>query len=362
MFGHHIYKKSPIWVQEALIRSRALMRNLFREEGNFEKVLREIELTQSLGEEELRQYQLDKIVSLLRHSAANVPYYRDVFKREGFAPADFKDLSDLKNIPFLTKEHVIQSGSRLIASNASWVKIKGSTSGTTGTPLTIVQDRDAIVRENAFIWRQLHWTGFRKGQRRAWIRGEMIVPFEQRRAPFWRRNSIDNMLMMSSYHLSEATVRKYIEALESFDPVLVQAYPSSISYLGHYLDTIGQDYKGPSLRAVVTSSETLTDKQKEVLERRMGCRVFDWYGSFERVASIGTCEQGNYHVNVDYGFVELLPNGNGTAEIVGTGFNNRVMPLLRYRLGDVVVMENSSFRCPRIQLTSATGGLSPKNT
>src|SRR5690606_28221227 len=84
-----------------------------------------------------------------------------------------------------------------------------------------------------------------------------------------------------------------------------------------------------------------------LIEERFGCRVFDWYGQNERVAAIGTCEQGRYHLMSDYSYVELEPTPEGL-EIVGTGFNNLAMPLIRYRTGDFVQLQDvDSCSCGR---------------
>jgi phenylacetate-CoA ligase len=240
----------------------------------------------------------------------------------------------------------MEAGSSILAEGWVGPKFRGATSGTTGLSMIGYRDLNAINRENAFLARQLSWAGYRHGDKRAWIRGDMVTPASQKVPPFWRKNSADNMLMMSSFHLSEQTAQGYITALEAFNPVVIQAYPSSIAFLARFLETIGRRYGGANLRGIVTSSETLQDEQHKVIEKAMGCRVFDWYGSFERVAAIGTCEHGHYHLMSDYSYVELIPHTDGKAEIVGTGFFNGLMPLVRYRIGDVVIPEPSEFRCP----------------
>jgi phenylacetate-CoA ligase len=98
----------------------------------------------------------------------------------------------------------------------------------------------------------------------------------------------------------------------------------------------GVSYGGVSLSGVVTSSETLSEGARRDIERAFGCRVFDWYGQGERVAAIGTCEHGRRHLLTDYSHVDLEPAGDGLVEIVGTGFHNLAMPLIRYRCGDLV--------------------------
>jgi phenylacetate-CoA ligase len=107
----------------------------------------------------------------------------------------------------------------------------------------------------------------------------------------------------------------------------------------------GIHYSGKSLRGIVTSSETLADDRRREIEDAFGCKVFDWYGQFERVAAIGTCEHGRYHLLSDYSYVEMLPAGDGLFELAGTGFNNISMPLIRYRCGDYVVPAPAEERC-----------------
>jgi phenylacetate-CoA ligase len=105
------------------------------------------------------------------------------------------------------------------------------------------------------------------------------------------------------------------------------------------------------LNGIVTSSETLYVHQKSLIEEVFKAHVFDWYGSFERVVFIGTCECGNYHVFPDYGITEFLPLESGDGEtyydLVGTGFINSVMPLIRYKTGDGVMLLKGRCECGR---------------
>jgi phenylacetate-CoA ligase len=222
------------------------------------------------------------------------------------------------------------------------------TSGTSGSPLTLVQNLGAIVREEGFIYRQLRWIGYRHGQRRAWIRGDIVCPEQPADGRYWCRDWVANMLMMSSYHLAPATIGSYIAELERFDPVVIHAYPSSAAALAAGLDAAKRRYRGAALRGIMTSSETLAPAVRRAVERAFGVPVFDWYGLAERVAAIGTCEHGRYHVLTDYGGVELLEGGDGSAELVGTSLNNAAMPLRRYRTGDSVVPDGAPCPCGRV--------------
>lgn len=219
------------------------------------------------------------------------------------------------------------------------------TSGTSGSPLTLMQSLGAAIREEAFVHRQLRWIGWRPGQRRAWIRGDIVCPEHPADGRYWCHDRAGKRLMMSSYHLSATTIGAYIAALEAFDPVVIQAYPSSIAALANWLAAAGRGYAGQALKGVMTSSETLEPAVRESVMRSFGVTVFDWYGQAERVAAIGTCEHGRYHVLTDYAGVELLPGEEGGSELIGTNLNNPAMPLNRYRTGDYVTL-NSQAPCP----------------
>jgi len=223
----------------------------------------------------------------------------------------------------------------------SLIRTTIKTSGTSGTPLAIVQSFGNLVREEAFVYRQLRWIGYRHGQRRAWIRGDLVCSAQPKDGRYWCRDWVGNMLMMSSYHLSAQTIGAYVDALEAFDPVVIHAYPSSIGALAAWLNAGGRRYRGRGLRGVMTSSETLEPALRAAVREAFGVPVFDWYGQSERVAAIGSCEHGSYHVLTDYGAVALLETegsgGSAAWELVGTSLNNLAMPLVRYRTGDTVV-------------------------
>lgn len=257
----------------------------------------------------------------------------------------------------LTKAELRRDLGRFVRPRTPGTLLRSSirTSGTSGSPMTLVQSLGAVIREEAFLQRQLHWAGWRPGQKRAWIRGDIVCAADPPDGRYWCHDWFGRMLMMSSYHLSNASIGAYIGALERHDPVVIHAYPSSIALLAAWLERSGRRYGAPSLRGVLTSSETLVPQVRAAIERSFGVRVFDWYGQAERVAAIGTCERGSYHVLTDYSGVELLEGvaEGGLCELVGTTLNNPAMPLARYRTGDRVLPGSGACACGRVFPTVA---------
>ncbi len=341
-----LYRRASPAVQERMLALSTRLRGLVSDQRALRRITERIEISQWLSRAEWEILQLETMRALALDAGRRVPYYRDMFGRLGIDPQGWQCLDDLAEIPVLTKNDVIAEGDRMVAEGGPWLRFKGSTSGTTGQAMAGWRDRASIAFEQAFIDRQARWAGFRKGERRAWLRGDPVVPPAQSDGPLWRMNRADNTLMLSSYHLTPDNGAGYIEALEKFDPVMIQAYPSSVGYLARWLEEHDRNYRGKSLRGIVTSSETLREEERRIIEKRFGCLVFDWYGAFERVAAIGTCEHGHQHVMEDYGCVEFEANGDGSSNLIATGFGNLLMPFLRYRADDRVVLADPDFACP----------------
>src|SRR5262245_50655450 len=237
-----------------------------REGRTFEAIAAQADVSQWWSERELRDFQSRKLRTVVEAAVRDVPYYRSRYRPFALDFESREFLQSFANLPSLTKVDVRDAGKSLVSEARRGPLFAGSTSGTTGAPLSLHQDLAAINRENAFVWRQLAWAGLRRDERRAWMRGDMIVPATQVEPPYWRVNRAENMLMLSSYHLSEAAAPAYLEALARFDPVVIQAYPSSVGFLATWMLDAGLGYRGTSLRGIVTSSETLSGAQRREIE------------------------------------------------------------------------------------------------
>jgi len=64
--------------------------------------------TQFASSDELREIQFGKMKAVLHHAATWVPYYKEVFRKTGFDPRDFKDMEDLRGLPPLTRQALVE--------------------------------------------------------------------------------------------------------------------------------------------------------------------------------------------------------------------------------------------------------------
>jgi len=319
------------------------VKKLYRQGGRFHKHLDDLELSEHLSPEALQTMQNRRFQHMIRHCVENVPYYRELFQQLKLGVDDVQTPADLVKLPVLDKQTVNQNFDRLIARNRkNWLCQVAKTSGTTGSPAQFIRDFNSINFENAAIWREWRRAGD-YGKRRVSLRGWMVTPVAQTEPPFWRYNPANQEVQMSSFHLSIKNSKAYVDEILKFRPQILYCLPSLGALLGKFFVHHGIDYK---FDAIFTSSESLEPDTREFLEQTFHARVNDWYGQTERVAAIGQCELGSYHIQEDYSIVELLPGcDSGTYELIGTHLHNFVMPLLRYRTNDYVTAGNEPCEC-----------------
>lgn len=226
--------------------------------------------------------------------------------------------------------------------------IVGRTSGTSGTPLRIFRSLESILWENAIVERHFRWSGYRPGMRRAYLRGDLVVPIDRAEPPYWFLNRYNKQLIVSSRHLREECVDDIVSMLEKFSPFMMEAYPSTAYELSLLLEKRNASLRIPYL---YTGSEPLYPHQRELIEARLAVCVMDHYGMAERIAYATECEYGSLHVNTDYSYVEIVDDDgkptDGEGYVVGTTFHNSLMPLVRYRMSDRTRWSKTQCACGR---------------
>ncbi|WP_373531641.1 phenylacetate--CoA ligase family protein [Vampirovibrio sp.] len=299
----------------------------------FDRYSRLLQQTAAFSPQALQAFQNQHLKRMVGAAYRDIPYYRDLFSDLKLKPEAIQTAADLTKLPYLTKELVVANFDKLVSvKKRNFLCKVAKTSGTTGSPAQFIRSFNSINFENAAVWRQWKTGGDQGGKRRITLRGEVVVPMSQSKPPFWRFNPANQELLMCGFHLNENTFEAYLQKIMAFQPQILSSYPSNAYALAKYFRQHKISYR---FDAVFTSSETLSPGVRQFIEETFQTRVYDWYGQAERVAAIGHCPKGTYHIQEDYSLVELSPMGQNF-EIVGTHLFNEVMPLIRYKTGDLV--------------------------
>jgi phenylacetate-CoA ligase len=348
-----IYERTPHWLKElsGLVCSRLPPLLIYGREFIFYKKF--LEKSQWWSKEQLTQYQITSLRRLIDHAYQNVPYYRRILIERNLTPAKFSSLADLRKLPLLTKEIIQEHFEDLIAKNIPRRAMKlVTTGGTSNNQLRFYIEKETSLKEWAFMTTQWERVNFRLDDKRLVLRGRPIDPC--RNDGLWEYDPLTRECRLSVYHLTEENLFKYVEVMKKFSPDFIHGYPSAVAIFAQFI--IENKIKNlPPIKGVLCGSEAILDHQKKLIEKAFKTRLFTWYGQSEKAILAGECETNScYHIFPEYGITELVDeNGNQITEpnqmgeLVGTGFINYAMPLIRYKTGDLASFEQGYCKCGR---------------
>ena len=156
-------------------------------------------------------------------------------------------------------------------------------------------------------------------------------------------------LNADSMKLTRETARVLWVQINRLKPPVFHGQPFPLLMLATFAREAGLAYHCPS--SVITFGESMPPSlRRRLSEAYGGARVFDFYGMTENAALITQCRHGSLHALDDYACHEFVdergePVEEGRGEIVGTGYYNDAMPLIRYRTRDYATLSRERQRC-----------------
>ncbi len=168
-------------------------------------------------------------------------------------------------------------------------------------------------------------------------------------------------------HLSVfAPLADTVARLNEFQPEFITAYASALEELAREQERGRLRLReGGRLKGLTSTSEPLPPASRELVERAFGVRVSDCYMLAECLALTTGCPHfPGAHVNSDLAILEVVdddgrpvPAGEPGAKVLVTNLYNRVQPVIRYEVGDVVTVSPTPCPCGSpFPLVQAVGG------
>lgn len=141
-----------------------------------------------------------------------------------------------------------------------------------------------------------------------------------------------------------------LDQLQRFNPTVLTTYPTAATLLGDAVQA--GELRLPALREIWTGGETLSDGVRARLVRQLSAPVRNSYGASEFLAMGWECGRGSLHLNSDWVLLEPVdergrpvPPGEASASVLLTHLANTVQPLIRYELGDHIVVHARPCAC-----------------
>jgi phenylacetate-CoA ligase len=314
--------------------------------------LEELERNQWLSREENEEIQWRRIEQYLCEITTHVPYYRELFEREGLRVGDIQNQTDFERIPFLTKSDIRAAKDRIVTRDPLRKGIASNTGGSTGEPLYFHTDAAASPLRRANALRGMRWAGIDIGDRQAVIWGfHLDRPFKERFTAAVK-DYFSNIRYFSSFDMSEEAMERYARTMALFKTDLLLGYPSAVSRFAEFCKARRIGNIRP--RTAMSSGERIFPHQAEMIRDVFRCPVFDRYGSNEFANVAQECDRHDgLHIFSDVMLVEVIHESGRPAEsgelgeIVVTDLYNLYMPFLRYRTGDLAVPTLRECPCGR---------------
>ncbi len=232
-----------------------------------------------------------------------------------------------------------------------------TTSGTTGQPAILLQDRQTMALMGALnILRAMP----------AWINGRQlmqIIGAGMKTAAVWAAGGHYLGITMMKRQILEKPARaramkvfsvlsplsEIVSGLNEFQPAMLNGYATAISLLAQEQEA-GRLHIHPVL--VMTSSESLAPEERQRIRQVFGCTIADNYGCSEFVAIAAGCRQGWLHTNADWVILEPVDEqmnpvqpGQVSHSVLLTNLANHVQPIIRYNLGDRILVRPEPCPC-----------------
>ena len=314
-------------------------------------VRRGLEASQWLSPEELARLQLERLNALLADVGEHVPYYRELFAKLGLPATGLQSLDQLQALPFLNKELIRRHTEELKSQTARGLA-RFNTGGSSGEPLIFYIGKHRVSHDVAAKWRATRWWGVDIGDPEMVVWGSPIELGSQDRVR-WIRDQLFRTELLPAFEMSKTKLDGFIESIRRKRPRMLFGYPSALSVIAKHARERGVRMDDLGIKVAFVTSERLYDEQRQVISEVFACPVANGYGGRDAGFIAHECPSGGMHLTAEDVIVELVdaagkpvPAGQ-PGEIVVTHLATGDFPFIRYRTGDVAVMDDRVCACGR---------------
>lgn len=312
---------------------------------------RVLEQSQWWPPERIERHRLERLRQFLVAVASTVPYYTQLFRRCAFDPVNVRSLADLSAIPFLTKT-LIRSNTKALKARGAAGLARFNTGGSSGEPLIFYIGRDRVSHDVAAKWRATRWWDVDIGDPEIVVWGSPI----ELGAQDWMRSLRDRVLrttLLPAFEMSESKLDAFVAEIQARRPAMLFGYPSALAHIARHAQARGRRLDHLGIRVAFVTSERLYPEQRDQIARVFGCRVANGYGGRDAGFIAHECPAGGMHITAEDIIVEIVdaegksqPPGVA-GEIVVTHLATQSFPFIRYRTGDVGVLDERVCACGR---------------
>jgi len=270
-----------------------------------------------------------KVRQLIKHAVNTTQFYK----------AFDKDIA-LSQLPVVNKVIYKQNYDKFLSSQYKNAKSnrKISTSGSTGIPFSMVQNKNKIHHNTGASIFLFTLGNYYIGMKQAYIR---ILVERHKKTRF--RCFMENVSMIDALDLKDPGVEDFLKEIYQKKFKSILSFASSLITINRYINNNPSALKGSSIQSIISQSEALPESVRHELGEKFSCVVKSLYSNNENgIMGIQDKDGPEYYIDTSSYFLEFLrldadtPVREGElGRIVVTDLYNFAFPILRYDTGDL---------------------------
>ena len=310
------------------------------------------EYIECMDREQLTKLQSERLSTMVERLYYNVPFYRKLFQKNGIEPGDIKNVDQLRQLPFTTKQDLRDNYPfGLFAVPVADVVRLHASSGTTGKPTVVGYTRKDLDIWSEVVARTLTSAGAGKTDVLHIAYGYGL--FTGGLGVHYGAEKIGATVIP----MSGGNTQRQLQLMQDFGSTILACTPSYALFLAEAMAEAGMPIESFKLKAGVFGAEPWTEEMRREIESKLKIKAIDIYGLSEVIGPgvASECmDQCGLHVFEDHFIpeiidpktLEVLPYGQ-IGELVFTCVTKEALPLLRYRTRDLSVLNAEKCSCGR---------------
>jgi phenylacetate-CoA ligase len=308
-----------------------------------------LQSSQWKGKEELAEIQSRKLREIVNHAYRKVPLYRKVYDAAGVNPSSVTNTASIRNLTILTKEHIRnttleeRTAPGIDPSSCSHI----TTSGSTGEPITVLEEPRARSHRVALYMRRFWAYGIRPSHKVCNIVAGMNAGGLSSNAA----GLLGNALRRKVLTLPLTTdLPDQVNLICNWKPDVIIGAPSHFRNLIRISEESGRRF---ALKVAMTTGEMLDPPTRKLIGDSLHAEVYDSYGTSEVGGVTWECPtHSGYHVNIESFVLECLRDGEPvaageTGQLCITNLYRKATPMIRYLFDDMATLVDDDCQCGR---------------
>lgn len=339
-----IYKNAPHFFQQFLITLFNLKAYRVRYGGNYKTFRIHFAKNRRLTFNELKEIQAKRYSVFINKINFQSEFYKKLYENISYVD----EIANIKSLPIVSKEILRKNINSVIINTNEKLEVS-KTGGTTGKSLEVKFSQINMQERFAMLDDFRSRFGYELGKKTAWFSGKnLLTNRDVQKNRFWKTDLYHKVRYYSTFHIKDDYLKYYVENLINFQPEYMVGFPSSILEIAKYGIKHNYDFPKGTIKAIFPTAETITTDLREIIESFFKTKMYNQYASSEGAPFIIECEKSNLHLELQSGVFEVLDEKGNEVEsgrLIITSFTTEITPLVRYDIGDSVVLEDKSVRC-----------------